>query len=141
MGRTGKGGARCPPAAAVIVVVIDGGGGVGADNQRPPSHAPNRWPADDIATIVVIPPVAHSPAGPLPILCVIVLLLLSYSSLSWSLSSRHSCCIPHLRPPSTSHPVPSSSAIVLADSSLDSLLRNASVIHKLVEGGLCCCCM
>ncbi len=31
-------------------------------------------------------------------------------------------------------PVPSSSAMVLADSNLDRVLKNASAIHKLVEG-------
>jgi hypothetical protein len=142
MGRTGKGGARCPPAMAAIVVVIDGSGSMGADNQGPPPHAPDGLPTDNIATIVVgFPPLSTPPCGPFP----------SSASLfccRYCIRCRRGCCragtlrrIPHLRPPSPSCSLPLSSTILLANSSLDSVLRNASTIHKLVEGSLCCCCM
>jgi hypothetical protein len=62
--RIGKGGGRHPPAAAAIIVVINGGGGMGADIQCPPPHAPDGWPADDIATVVRFPPSPIPPATP-----------------------------------------------------------------------------
>jgi hypothetical protein len=81
-----------------------------------------------------IPLVLHSPAQPLPILCILVLLSLSYSLSSRLSSSRHSLL--YSPPPPPPHlPIPSSSAILLADSSLDSIPRNASANHKLVKGG------
>jgi hypothetical protein len=137
-----KGVARCPPAAAAIVVVINGGGGMGANNQRPLSHAPDRRPTDNIATVVVgFPPLSTPPCDPFPSS---VSLFCCHYCIHLHHGRRQAgtpCCIPHLCPPSPSHPVPLLSAIVLADSSLDSILRNTTAIHKLVEGGLCCCCM
>jgi hypothetical protein len=40
--RTERGGAQRPPAVAAIDIVIDGDGIVGAENQRPLPHIPNR---------------------------------------------------------------------------------------------------
>ncbi len=142
MGWTGKGGAQRPPTAAAIVIIINGGGRVGANNQRPPPHAPNGRPTDDIATVVVgFPPLSTPPCNPFPS-------SVSLFRCHYPICRHCGCrgtgtphCIPHLCPPSPSHPVPSPSAIVLTNSSLDSILRNANAIHKLVEGGLFCCCM
>ncbi len=62
-----------PPYVATIVIIVivvfNNGGGMGADNQRPPPHAPDRWPTDDVRTVAVgFPPVNRSPAQPRPIL-------------------------------------------------------------------------
>jgi hypothetical protein len=119
----------------MIIIVINGGGGMGADNQRPPPHAPDGWPADNVMTIVVrFPPSSTPPRNPVP------------SSASLFCRCYRICCchghlragtprrITHLRPPTPIRPIPTSSAIMLANSSLDSVLRNASAIYKLVEG-------
>ncbi len=80
---------------------------MGANNQRPPLHAPNGRPADNIATVVVrFPPIVRSPTQPLPILWVVVSLSSSYSSLLQSSSNRHSP-IPVVFPASPPFPLPS----------------------------------
>jgi hypothetical protein len=142
MGWTGKGGTQQPPTVVAIVIVINGGGSMGANNQCPPPHDLDGWPTDNITTIVVsFPPLSIPPCNPFPS---------SASLFCCRYCIRHRCghCqastphrIPHLRPPSPSHPVLSLSAIMLANSSLDSILKNPSAICKLVEGSLCRCCM
>ena len=113
----------------MIIIVINGGGGVGADNQRPPPHAAKGQPADNVATVVVGFPPSSAPR------------VTPSHTLRFSICCCHGhlragtpCRIPHLCPPSPFRPIPSSSAIMLANSSLDSVLRNASAIYKLVEG-------
>ncbi len=50
------------------------GGGVGGNDQHPLPHAPDGWPADDVATVIVgFPPNVRPPMQPLPILRVVVI--------------------------------------------------------------------
>ncbi len=124
-----RGGAQRPPrhAAIISIVVIIVDGGVVADNQRPPPHASGRWPADNVAIVLVgFPPVIRSPAQPLPILRIIVFVVVVVFVVIAVIVVQ---ALPVVFPPSPPPPPPIllSSAIELPDCSLDSFPRNASV--------------